>query len=465
MQIISTVGNFLWSYVVPVVLLGMGLYYALRLGFPQFRYFGKLWSNVIKGQKTEEGAVSGFAAFCSTVGSQVGTGSLVGVASALAAGGPGAMFWMWIVALLGMGISFAEAVLGQLFRERGEDGNYYGGVPYYMKNGLNLSGLGIVYAVSTIFSVGFCIAMIQNNSISAAFVEMVPDPKIVPGLVVVAVAAMIVMGGVKRITDVASAIVPFMAGAFIVVTVIILGLNIGEIPAMFVLIVKSAFTGHAAAGGVIGFTVQQAFRQGMARGLFSNDAGNGAAAVLNASAVVKHPVNQGMSAMLGTFITTIIICTCTGFAILLTGVMDTGKDGITLVQAAFGATFGDAGKWMVLIAMILFGFTTLIADLFCGEASIRYMVKKNTEVYVFGYKIVALIVVLIGAVLALPTLWAFVDVCGAVMILLNAVPLFRLFRCVKYVLRDYEKQLSEGAKEPIWDRNTDILNVSRENGK
>lgn len=303
--------------------------------------------------------------------------------------------------------------------------------------------------------------MIQNNSIASAFTEVVPVPKIVPGLVVTGLAALIVMGGVKRITDVASKIVPFMAGGFILVTIIILILHAGEVPAMFAMIFRSAFTGHAAAGGAVGFTVQQAFRQGVARGLFSNDAGNGAAASMNASAVVRHPANQGMSAMLGTFITTIVICTCTGLAILLTGAMDSGKDGINLVQMAFGSTLGEVGKWIVLIAMILFGFTTLIADVFFGEASIRYLVKKNTEQCVLAYKIVALLVVVIGAVLALPTLWTFVDLCGALMILLNAIPLFKLFRCVRYVLRDYEKQLASGAKEPSWDRSTDILKVSK----
>ena len=461
MQIISEIGNFLWSYVVSFVLLGIGLYYAIRLGFPQFRHFGKLLSNVLKGQKTKDGAGSGFAAFCATVGSQVGTGSLVGVASALAAGGPGAMFWMWVVALLGMGISFGEAVLGQLFREKGEDGNYYGGVPYYIRNGLKLPWLGMVFAASMIFSVGFCIAMIQNNSIAAAFVEVVPIPRIVPGLVVTAVAALIVMGGVKRITDVASKIVPFMAGGFILITIVILVLHVKEIPAMFVTIVTSAFTGHAAAGGVIGYTVMQAFRQGVARGLFSNDAGNGAAAGINASAVVKHPVNQGMSAMLGTFITTIIICTCTGFAILLTGSLESGKDGINLVQTVFGSTLGEFGKWVVLIAMILFGFTTLIADIFVGEASIRYLIKKHTDRYVLIYKIAALIVATIGSVLALPTLWSFVDLCGALMILINVIPLLALFRCVKYVLRDYEGQLAKGVKEPVWDEKPDVLEVSQ----
>ena len=362
-----------------------GAYYTVSLKFPQVRHFKRLLPTVLKGQKTEDGAVSGFSAFCATVGGQVGTGSLVGVASAIAAGGPGAMFWMWFAALLGMSISFGEASLGQIFHLKGQDGNYYGGAPYYMKNGLHSKILAVLYAATTVFSVGFCIAMIQNNSISSAIVEIVDVPKIVPGIIVGLIAALIVMGGVKRITDTASAVVPFMAGAYILSTLIIIVLNIQAVPEMLFSIFKAAFTGQAAAGGAIGYTIQQAFRNGVARGLFSNDAGNGGAVPMHASAVVKHPGDQGLSAMLGTFITTIIICSCTGFAILLTGAIDSGKDGINLVQAAFSSTLGMTGKWIVLVAMVLFGFTTLIADIFYGESSLRFLVKKNTEQVVKGY--------------------------------------------------------------------------------
>ncbi len=458
MQLLSTIDNFLWSYPVAGFLLLTGVYYTVCLKFPQIRHFKRLLPTVLKGQKTEDGAVSGFAAFCATVGGQVGTGSLVGVASAIAAGGPGAMFWMWFAALLGMSISFGEASLGQIFHLKSPDGNYYGGAPYYMKNGLHSKALAVLYAATTVFSVGFCIAMIQNNSISSAIIEIVDVPKIVPGIIVGLIAALIVMGGVKRITDTASAIVPFMAGAYILSTLIIIVLNIQAVPEMLASIFKAAFTGQAAVGGAVGYTVQQAFRNGVARGLFSNDAGNGGAVPMHASAVVKHPGDQGLSAMLGTFITTIIICSCTGFAILLTGAVNSGKDGINLVQAAFSSTLGITGKWIVLIAMVLFGFTTLIADVFYGEASLRFLVKKNTEQVVKGYKVLAILVVILGSVLSLPLLWTFVDLCAAFLVFFNLIPLVGLFKYVKYVMNDYDKQLEE-KKEPQWGSTEEVIKL------
>ena len=207
--------------------------------------------------------------------------------------------------------------------------------------------------------------------------------------------------------------------------------------------------------------MQQAFRNGVARGLFSNDAGNGGASAMHASAVVKHPADQGLSAMLGTFITTIIICSCTGFAILLTGAIETGKDGINLVQASFATTLGNVGNWLVLVAMILFGFTTLIADIFYGEASIRYLFKNNTEKVVQGYKVLAIIVVIFGSVLSLPLLWTLVDLCAAFLVFFNLIPLIGLFRCVKYVLTDYDAQLNKGSHSPEWDSSADILKITK----
>lgn len=461
MELLAVIDNLLWSYPIAGILLLTGGYYSIRLGFPQIRHFKRLLPTVLKGQKTEKNAVSGFAAFCAVVGGQVGTGSLVGVASAITAGGPGAMFWMWITALLGMAISFGEAVLGQVFRMKGEDGSYYGGAPYYMKNGLHSKVLAALYAVTTVIAVGFCIAMIQNNSISSAVSEVIPVPKIVPGVLVGIIAALIVMGGVKRITDTASMIVPFMAGGYIIITIIIVVLNAGKLPAMFVDIFTAAFSGKAAVGGAVGYTVQSAFRNGVARGLFSNDAGNGGASAMHASAVVSHPANQGLSAMLGTFITTIIICSCTGFSILLTGAVSTGKDGINLVQAAFSSTLGAVGNWVVLAAMILFGFTTLIADVYYGEASLRYLCRRNTEEIVKVYKLLSIIAVVMGSVLSLSTLWTLVDLCAAFLVFFNIVPLIRLFRCVRYVIKDYDEQLKMGNPSPEWNESGNILEVSR----
>ena len=456
MQLLSAIDDFLWGYLVAGLLLLTGLYYTMRLGFPQVRHFKRLLQAVIKRQSDEKGAVSGFAAFCAAVGGQVGTGSLVGVASALAAGGPGAMFWMWMTALLGMSINFGEAVLGQIFRKQGEDGCYYGGASYYMRDGLHNNILAVLYSATTIFSAGFCIAMIQNNSISTAFVEVVPMPTYIPGLVIAAITALIVMGGIKRITEFASAVVPFMAGAYIIITIVIIVLNIGQVPAMLADIFKSAFTARAGVGGAVGFTVQQALRNGVARGLFSNDAGNGGAASMHATAVVKHPADQGLAAMLGTFITTIMICSCTGFAILLTGVIDSGKTGIELVQEAFASTLGISGKWIVLAAMLLFGFTTLIADVFYGEVGMRYLFKKDTEKIVKIYKALAIVAIFIGSMVSLPTLWTFVDLCAACLVLFNLFPLIGLMRYVKYTLEDYDKQLAEN-KTPQWEGNESAI--------
>lgn len=451
MEILSTIDNFLWSYLISGLLLLTGMFYTVHLGFPQFRYFTRLLPTILKRQKTKDGAVSGFSAFCATVGGQVGTGSLVGVASALAAGGPGAMFWMWITALLGMAISFGEGTLGQLYHLKGDDGNYYGGASYYIKHGLHNHILAALYAVTTILAVGFCIAMIQNNSICSAVIEVIPVPKIIPGLVVGVIAALIVMGGVKRITATASTIIPFMAGTYICITIVFIVLNFRQIPSMFNNIFASAFTGKAATGNAIGYTVQQAFRNGVARGLFSNDAGNGASSAMHACAVVKHPAEQGLAAMLGTFITTIIICSCTGFAILLTGAIESGKDGINLVQASFASTLGNVGNWIVLLAMVLFGFTALIADIFYGEASIRYLFKKNTERIALTYKILAIIAVTWSSVLSLPLLWKLVDLCAAFLVFFNLIPLIGLSNHVKYIITDYNTQLSKGNSSPEWN--------------
>ena len=459
MQFITAFNNVMWGWVLAVILLGTGLIFSIKLGFPQIKCAKHIIGSLKSTMKSGGGEVSGFAALCAAVGGQVGTGSLVGVASALAAGGPGAMFWMWLTAIFGMVLSFGEATLGQVFHEKDKDGNYYGGAPYYMAKGLANKGLAIAYAVTTIFAIGFCIAMLQNNSITSAVIGVVDISPWIPGIAVTILAAIIVLGGVKRITDTASLIVPFMALGYILITIIIVVLNIQQVPAMIAEIFSQAFSVQAAAGGVAGYTIKEAIRNGVARGLFSNDAGNGGAAAMHASAKVKHPANQGFSAMFGTFLTTIIICSCTGFAILLTGSLDTGLDGINLVQAAFGSTLGSIGKYIVVFAAFLFCFTTLIADLFYGEVGIRYLLKdKNVGVdkVVKGFHVIALILVTIGAVVPLPVLWDLVDFCAAFLVFFNVYALIRMFRYIKYVLKDYLEQYKNGKNEPEWDFDSDI---------
>ena len=459
MSFITSFNNIMWGWVLAVILIGTGLIYSLILGFPQVRYFKNILLSIKSTLKSDEGVISGFGALCAAVGGQVGTGSLVGVASALATGGPGSLFWMWISAVFGMVISFSEAALGQLFHEKNKDGNYYGGASYYMTNGIGNKPLAIAYAITTVIAVGICIAMLQNNSITASVTGLFNVSPWIPSIIVVIIAGIIIIGGVKRITDVASLIVPFSAVIYILITIFIIITHITQIPSMFAMIFKSAFSTEAAVGGVAGYTIKEAVRNGVARGLFSNDAGNGAAATMHASAIVKHPANQGFSAMFGTFLTTIIICSCSGFSILLTGALDSGKTGINLVQDAFHNILGSAGNYFVMVITFLFCFTTLIADLFYGEVGIRYLFKQNTSkinIAVKIFQIIALLLVAVGAVLPLPVIWDLVDFSVAFLVFFNVFALLRMIKYVKYIFNDYILQFRSGKKEPTWDESINI---------
>ena len=453
MQYLLNAADFLWSHVIGYVLLAVGLYYSLRLGFPQFKYSGQIKKVLRKNLKSSEG-VSGFAALATAVGGQVGTGSLVGVASALVSGGPGAIFWMWVTALLGMVITFAETVLGQLYRVKLDDGTYRGGPAYYVQNGLHSRVFAVITAFFYILGVGLCIAFMQSNSISQAFSGVVDANPIWPGIIVAIAAAIITIGGVKRLTNFSSRVVPIMAGAYVLVVLIIVITNITKFPAILGLIFKSAFTAQAAVGGIIGHTVMDAFRHGVARGLFSNDAGNGIAGIMHAAADVKHPAEQGFLGMFGTFVTTIIICSLSAFALLLTGVVGdpANGDGIILVQDAFQTILGTSGRWLVFFAMLFFGFTTLIADLFYGESNIMLIFKDKYRIPLWIYRIIAFIMFIVATQMDLELVWGFIDVFVGIVVIINVICLFLLFKDVRMVLNDYKKQLDEGIEDPVWHR-------------
>lgn len=451
MQTLLNLADFLWSNVIGYVLLGVGLYYSIRLGFPQFRYAGHI-NRVLKKNMKSDGNVSGFGALATAVGGQVGTGSLVGVASALVAGGPGAIFWMWITALLGMVITFAETVLGQVYRVKLDDGTYRGGPAYYIQNGLKSRVFAVITALFYIMGVGLCIAFMQSNSISLAFTGVIDANPIWAGVVVTLAAAAITIGGVKRLTGFSSRVVPFMAGIYILAVLLIIITNISQVPAVFSAIFKSAFSPEAAAGGAIGYTVMEAFRQGVARGLFSNDAGNGIAGIMHAAADVKHPAEQGFLGMFGTFVTTIIICTLSALAILLSGVLGNGNDGILLVQDAFASVLGGAGRWLVFLAMTMFGFTTLIADLFYGETNIMLIFRDKYKIPLWIYRIIAFIMFIVATQMDLEIVWGFIDVFVGIVVVVNVISLILLFRDVRLVLEDYDKQTKSGVEEPVWNR-------------
>ncbi|WP_296127250.1 sodium:alanine symporter family protein [uncultured Anaerococcus sp.] len=451
MNIFIDIANFMWANVIGYVLLGVGLYYSIRLGFPQFRYAKDIF-HVIKKNLKSDSNVSGFAALATAVGGQVGTGSLVGVATALVAGGPGAIFWMWITAILGMIITFAETVLGQIYRVKLEDGTYRGGPAYYVRFGLKSKIMSVITAIFYIIGVGLCIAFMQTNSIAQALTGVSNINPIYIGVVITIIAAIVTIGGVKRLTDISSKIVPVMAGLYILAVVFIFLTNIGKVPAMFSDIFKGAFGLKQAFAGLGGYTVMTTFRYGVARGLFSNDAGNGIAGIMHASADVKHPAEQGFLGMFGTFVTTIIICTLTAFAIMLTGVLGNGNDGIVLVQDAFQSQLGNLGRWMIFFAMLMFGFTTLIADLFYGETNVLLIFKENNKIPLWIYRLIAFAMFIISTTLDLDVVWGIIDVFVGIIVFINVISLFLLFKKVKVVMDDYERQKRNGIEDPLWER-------------
>lgn len=451
MAVITAISDFLWGNIIGYVLLALGLVYSIGLIFPQVRYFGHALSVMRSSLRGGEGKISGFSTLMASVGSQVGTGSLVGVSSALAAGGPGAIFWMWVTAAFGMVITFGETVLGQIFRERQADGTYRGGAAYYIEKGLKSRPLAIVIAVLYILGIGIAIASIQTNSIANAVTGVIDINPLVPGIIVIALAGLVTVGGVKRLAEISNLIVPFMALGYLAVVVFIIAANVTALPTVIATIVNAAFNPAAAVGGVGGYTIMEAFRHGTARGLFSNDAGNGCAAMIHAPAEVRHPVQQAMLGMLGTFITTIVICSATAFAILMTGALAGGHDGINLLQDAFSVGVGDAGRWVVLGAMFLFGFTTLLADIFYGETNVRYIFRTRSRGPIWVYRIIAVVLLAVAAVTPLSSVWAFVDFFMALIIFINLAALLILFPHVRNALRDYIRQRRAGVEQPVWN--------------
>ncbi|MDI2588337.1 amino acid carrier protein [Psychrobacillus sp. NEAU-3TGS] len=459
MQIIYTITDWLWANVIGYTLLGVGLYFTIKLGFPQIKHFIRAFSTMKKSLKGDEGGLSGFGTLMAALGGQLGTGSLVGVSSALFIGGPGAIFWMWMTALFGMIVSFSETVLGQAFRIKDKDGNYEGGPAYYIEKGLRNKPLAILISLLYVFGIGIAIASIQTNSIANAFTGVVNINPIIPGIIVVILAFLVTIGGMKRLVNVSTFIVPFMVFVYFSVVLYIVIINITYIPTIFDAIFESAFTGKSAVGGVVGWTVAEAFRSGVARGMFSNDAGNGSAAMMHASADVKHPVDQGFLAMIGTFITTIIICTATALAILMTGSLESGQDGILLLQTAFGSVLGNLGSWIVFLAMFLFGFTTLLADMRYGESNLTYIFKDKKKYPILSYRVVLAVILVMASVVELNVIWAAVDLILGMIVFINVISLLLLFKYVRYIYQHYFREVEKGNDNPRWNYDLDITKI------
>jgi AGCS family alanine or glycine:cation symporter len=422
--LLKAVSSFLWGWPALALIAGTGLYLSLRLGFLQFRRltFGM---RQMFGPITGEGTIGAGAALATSLSATIGTGNIVGVATAIHAGGPGALVWMWLIALVGMATKYAEAVLAVQFREKDSRGQYVGGPMYYIRNGLgkNWAWLAVLFAVFGMFA-GFGIGnTVQANSVAHSLSDSFGVPTWLTGLTLAVLVALVVLGGVKRIAQVATLVVPFMAVGYIVAGLVVLVDHASAVPDALVLCFTSAFTGTAAVGGFAGAAVKEAIRFGMARGIFSNEAGLGSAPMAHAAANTDHPARQGSIAMLGTFIDTIVVCSITGLAIITSGVWTTGENGASLSTLAFSSTFGTFGEVVVASAMATFAFTTLLGWSLYSERCTQYLFGDRA---VLPFRVVWVLVVPVGAIVGLELVWVMADIMNILMAIPNLIALLLL---------------------------------------
>jgi AGCS family alanine or glycine:cation symporter len=443
-KIIEHGNNFLWSYLLIALLVGLGVFFTIRTKFAQITNIKEMFHLMKESPSTSDGKkrVSSFGAFCISAASRIGTGNLAGVAIAITLGGPGAIFWMWVVAIFGSVLSFIESTLAQVYKVKDKNG-FKGGPAYYMEKALGQRWLGITFAILITFCFGLTFNSVQANTISAAFEEAFGFNSAVIGVVLAVVVGFVIFGGVKRIAKVSQVVVPVMAGFYLLLAAYVVIFNIGEVPAVFQLIVSSAFGLEQAIGGGIGAAIMN----GVKRGLFSNEAGMGSAPVAAATADVSHPAKQGFIQTLGVFVDTLLICSATAFIILLAGTPDEGLSGIQITQAALSSHVGSWATYFVAFAILLFCFSSIIGNYYYGESNLEY-IKENKSV-IFLFRLAVLGMVIYGSVESLATVWDLADLFMALMALVNLVALALIGKVALAVLKDYLKQKKEG-KDPVF---------------
>lgn len=441
-DLVLKVNDVLTGSVLIIALVGIGLLFTFKLGFIQIRGFKDGWNRTFGGLFSKKGdagkdGMSSFQALATAIAAQVGTGNIAGAATAIAVGGPGAIFWMWISAFLGMSTIFAEAVMAQKFKQVSDDGTVTGGPVYYIRGafkGTFGKVLAAIFAVLIIFALGFMGNAVQSNSIAASWNTAFGIPKIAMGIFVAVVSLFVFTGGMKRIAKVTELIVPIMAAFYIVGSLIVIFANVTAIPAAFHDIIVGAFKPAAVAGGAMGATLKLAVQKGVARGLFSNEAGMGSTPHAHAVAKVKHPVEQGFVAMIGVFIDTFVILNLTALVIITTGSRTTGLTGAQLSQYAFSTLYGKFGEIFIAICMLFFAFSTIIGWYFFGEANIRYLFGAKA---VKIYSIIVCICVALGSLQEVELVWNMADCFNSMMVIPNAIALVALSGLVKKTYDDY----------------------------
>lgn len=449
-EIIGTLSNWLYSYILIILLIGAGIFFTVRTKFVQFKFL-KEGLKVVMEPKSDEKAISSFQALMVSTASRVGTGNIAGISTALCIGGAGAMFWMWLIALLGSASAFVESTLAQIYKRKAEDGSSYGGPAYYIQTVLKKRWLGILFAVVLIatYMVGF--NMVASFNISDSFRRYdFFDPSRTPllvGVVLAVIFGVCIFGGSKRISRITGVLVPIMGLAYMVVALFVVLTHINLVPAVFAAIFKGAFDIQAIFGGFAG----SAIMQGIKRGLFSNEAGVGSAPNAAASAGVSHPVKQGLVQMLSVYIDTILICSATGFMLLCSGVQpEEGMKGMPYVQEAVAGSLGGFGSIFITVALFLFAFTTLIGNFYYAEMGLRYICDKTPEkVLLAVFRMAAVLVVCVGATMDFSVVWDTADVLMGLMALINIPVIILLSKPAVWCLMDYQKQRQEG-KNPVF---------------
>ncbi len=438
-HLVGQINHLLWGVPLIALLLGTGIYLTFGLGLMPIRKLGYGFRMLWQGRHSkEEGQISPFNALMTALSSTIGTGNIAGVATAIAIGGPGALFWMWCTALVGMSTKYAEAVLAVKFREVDERGQYVGGPMYYIKNGLSSKWkwLGTAFAIFGALA-GFGLAnTVQSNSVANVLNNTFSIPVELTAAVITVLVAAVILGGIERIAQVAGKLVPFMAISYITAGLLVLATHLPQIPGAILLIVDSAFNGHAATGGFSGAAIALAIRQGVARGIFSNEAGLGSAPIAHAAAKTNDPVRQGMIAMLGTFIDTICVCTITGLAIVVTGVWSSGTNGAPLTSMAFGLGI-PGGDYLVSCGLAIFAFTTMLGWCVYGERCAEFLFGVRV---ILPFRILWISAIPLGAVAQLDLVWALADMLNALMAIPNLIALILLSPLVFKMTKKYFAQ-------------------------
>lgn len=442
--VINFINDIFWSYILIYGLLAIGLFFTVRLGFVQFRMFPEMFRNVIGGGEKDRAGITPFQALCTSLASRVGTGNIAGVAVAIYLGGPGAVFWMWMVALVGMATAYAESTLAQLYKTRNENGEYRGGPAFYMARGLKAPWAGAIFSVCLILAFGLVFNAVQANSIAEAMEGAFGVPKLGVGIALAVVTAVVIFGGIRQIARVSEVVVPFMALAYLLVALYVVAVNITEVPGVFMQILRSAFGLEAAVGGVAG-----AMLNGVKRGLFSNEAGMGSAPNIAAVATPDphHPSSQGLVQSLGVFIDTLLICTATALMILLSGALVPGSDltGTPLTQAAMREHIGGIGDDFVAVAILFFAFTSIIGNYSYAENAMVFL-RMGGRTGITLLRLGALAMVVWGSYESVTTVFNAADASMGLMAAVNIVAIALLSGTVVKLTRDYTAQRKAGRR-------------------